>query len=512
MEDIFLQNPQRENIVNCYRSVNKLEQVNILCTNSQLRRTLVDLEESGFVAIEIDQFNKGSEKINLRAFKGKHGPCYDTGRTVKYNGAALAALDDDNHLILKGQAFKICEKTSQIYQMDPYYSILDVSDADQRLSERLTNDPVPFDCDTFESDQQKLIESLNDVSAIMQRRLLFYPGPFKLLILSDGTIMRRGQVTSIPDRDFENLKKLDRCFTINDDSNKNIVCFQDQYKKLGSAALLGKLKITDISSSQESDFSALKIISPELKEKLLSVISSDKKYFILTGSDPKNELGCCPSEEVGMANTLVESGLLSSYSQPLPDDACPTTIYAFRDEISIPDNEPEFTINQAFRSDIREALKTDEKQAPYVAVIKYVLLAFIVISLFVAFVNTNSNPEHQPQSLYQSLDKPENEQILLVLFHQQKRCELCLNMENFSKSLIRAEFPEIKFRMINLDDPRNAAFVDEYLVSLHIMTFKDKQLDKKVILEEPYKFYRDEEAFTKALSKALRDFKEQLNE
>ena len=60
-------------------------------------------------------------------------------------------------------------------------------------------------------------------------------------------------------------------------------------------------------------------------------------------------MGCCPSDEVGEANRLVEAGVLSAISQEVYGNACPVSYYAFKDEIFVHEEDIQFKKNQEIR-------------------------------------------------------------------------------------------------------------------------------------------------------------------
>ena len=118
MESIHLQHPNFSAIKDAYRSLSKHGQVSLITSSKSLTETINQLEDASFIAISILKFELNSEQVKLRAFKGKQGPCFDTGRTAKYTGSALAALDDDQHLIFENDSLALCEKTAKLYQLE----------------------------------------------------------------------------------------------------------------------------------------------------------------------------------------------------------------------------------------------------------------------------------------------------------------------------------------------------------------------------------------------------------
>lgn len=101
------------------------------------------------------------------------------------------------------------------------------------------------------------------------------------------------------------------------------------------------------------DLSALDEMPSETKERLLKLIASQSEYFIITGSDPLDLAGCCPSDGVRAANQLVGAGILQVVQSKSTPDSCPVNIYAFSGEIKAGDSKPEFTIDREFRQKIK---------------------------------------------------------------------------------------------------------------------------------------------------------------
>ena len=161
-----------------------------ICRWERRLEILAALEESGAFAIRLEPAD-GFAAVRVVALKGKSGPCYDTGRRATYGGDAAAVLDDDRHLIVG--TIRVCEKTGGLYALWPYRDVLNVTEADPKLLARLEIDPVPFDCNTFDADSQRLLAQIEHRSPTADLRVpVVYPGPFRALVLADGSVVRRG--------------------------------------------------------------------------------------------------------------------------------------------------------------------------------------------------------------------------------------------------------------------------------------------------------------------------------
>jgi ubiquinone/menaquinone biosynthesis C-methylase UbiE len=108
--------------------------------------------EAGFYGVQILVRNKepwrtveGIEfrSVTVEAFKGKEGPCFERKQAVIYRGPFREVLDDDGHLLVRGQRAAVCDKTYRIYAREPYVSHVELVDP---LEEIALEDADPFDC------------------------------------------------------------------------------------------------------------------------------------------------------------------------------------------------------------------------------------------------------------------------------------------------------------------------------------------------------------------------------
>jgi hypothetical protein len=130
------------------------------------------------------------------------------------------------------------------------------------------------------------------------------------------------------------------------------------------------------------DLSPLNEASDDMRNRLREMIARGDPYFILTGSDPEDKAGCCPSNEVGEANRLARAGILETYGASFNSD-CPVTIYAFGGEIHKAQDPPAFTVNQDLRTSVKDRIDRGRTISLAVA-LRAVLLLLAILSL-VAF-------------------------------------------------------------------------------------------------------------------------------
>jgi hypothetical protein len=357
---VYLSHPGSAELGQAFRELPRLGRVIASCHPSEIAATLKAMEDSGLVAMQVHRSQRHSSVCEISAFKAKQGPCYDTGRVARYRGAACAALDDDNHLVFR--QLRVCEKTASVYRLPPYQGLIEVSDGDPELLARHEDDPVLFDCNTYEQDLRRLLGMVPDnrEAATPEGRAVFYPGPLRLLILGDGTMVRRGQATVVAADQAGQLCARDGCVVVEGVDTQAPVAatsLHQAFQELGSACLLGELPLVDTHVERsEADWSVLTRVGDAVRQRLQTVISNNDRFFILTGTDPDDEHGCCPSDEVGDALTLVDAAILSCFRAPAPPDACPTTVFAFAGEIEVTDRRPSFSRNPELREKVLAAL------------------------------------------------------------------------------------------------------------------------------------------------------------
>ena len=81
--------------------------------------------------------------VTVLAHEGKQGPCWDHNEAVLYRGPWREVVDDDGHVLRRGERTAVCRKTFAIYTRPPYAdSILPVPP----LVPVAEQDAVPFDC------------------------------------------------------------------------------------------------------------------------------------------------------------------------------------------------------------------------------------------------------------------------------------------------------------------------------------------------------------------------------
>ncbi len=371
---VALSHPETAAIRDAFIRLPKRGSIEVQCRWDRRLEAAQTLADAGAFAINIRPLPEFSN-VTITALKGKVGACFETGRHATYTGAAAGVMDDDHHLI--APSIRVCEKTGGLYTLPPYRFLLTVTEGDPTLLERLETNPVSFDCNTFEQDADHLAARAFTSLCCATPVPVFYPGPFSLLVLQDGTILRRGHCSTIAEPLVKDLQTRDGLLILPPHRAGEATPpanYPSAYCGQGAACLL--LAIPSAPASQpcactctatpfppaeplppSQALTLLARSSEALRQRLLRLIEANEPYFILTGSDPDDCQGCCPNTQVGEANHLVQLGLLSRYQETAGPDSCTATLYAFADEITIVNHRPEFSINKANRDSATAALK-----------------------------------------------------------------------------------------------------------------------------------------------------------
>ena len=391
---IHLQDPDELAVDNAYRSLPRTGEITLATSFPGLDSQLEQLEQSGFAGMKINAFGSTDKKIIMRACKGKQGTCYNTGRFARYLGSALAALDDDHHLLFASEEMPVCEKTATLYSLSCYKDLIYCSKAANGMLEKLQTDPELFDCDNFEKLQEKLFSMVHVKTYPEEHTDLFYPGPFKLLVLVDGTIVHRGRINKVPVQKTKKLVKIDGLFGFDGQAVGQHDSFTELYEVEGPRCLLKKTQPAVVTDNVlVPDLSLLTTISLDLKNRMLRIIESQKDYFILTGSNREDEFGCCPSDQVTMSDKLVRAGILSANRERAASDTCPVTIYAFRNEIVSTMGDLKFNQDMDFRKEVQFHLKNNRLRLLKILT-RWLLLVFVTVTILLAIIRISGPSIH----------------------------------------------------------------------------------------------------------------------
>jgi ubiquinone/menaquinone biosynthesis C-methylase UbiE len=109
-------------------------------------------EEAGFYGMSIVERGDGPwqtiegiefRTVTVQAFKGKQGPCFERNQAVVYKGPWKKVIDDDGHVLERGQRMAVCDKTYNLYTRAPYRDEFYFVDP---LKPIALENAKPFDC------------------------------------------------------------------------------------------------------------------------------------------------------------------------------------------------------------------------------------------------------------------------------------------------------------------------------------------------------------------------------
>lgn len=300
-----LLSPPPTHVDEAFRTLSPQGTLTIQCRATEVTPLLLAAERAGFRGMRVA---RGEGLLNILAHKT--GP-----QGAGYRGPCAAALDDEGRLLVNGA------------------------------------DPAPRGRDPFVQDAKRLVAWLGLPAGTRDRVVVFYPGPFRMLILKDGAMVRRGQPVRLPAEQAKELERDEGAWVnpkiwsaATDPKN-----YADLYRERGAICLL--------ESDKPGDLDAIDDVSPDLRRRIKTVIERGEDYFVLTGSDPAQKDGCCPSNDVGEANSLVQAGLLSASTDSSANAECPATIYAFAAEIRKLGDKPTFVRNEPLRALVKDRIE-----------------------------------------------------------------------------------------------------------------------------------------------------------
>ena len=465
-----LQFHEEHQVKKAYREAQRFEELELQFEELRRLEVIKAVEEAGWVGLKVDP-PKGSYGY-LRAFKGKHGPCRDGEQLASYEGSFLGVWDDDHHLILNGSPLPVCIKTAGVYRQNQYGSFLKVDPPEAK------GDMGSFDCDDLQKNLDRLEVLLpkkkDDNEDLVS---VYYGGPFSKAVTSEGHLLFRGKCSLVSRETVSRLK------------GEGVVLFEDSEAEL---LTLDHQPTQRPPSSKDivPDWSALKRVSSGLKEKLLRALERNRDVMILTGSDPQEESGCCPSEDVGSANDLVRSGILDLAEKNEDGEGCSITFYG------IPRERLGFSGETAFRDHLLNHLQPQWERP-----LRVLLLTCVALAIVSGFYRLSQQRSQAPVALESLLT--EGQSVHLVLFQELPRCPPCLEMEALVKEFSSQQ--KIPFTILELNDGRYLSAVERYgLFSATVFVLKKNGEKKEALLHLPAaELWRQPEAFHASLRQAL---------
>jgi arsenite methyltransferase len=124
------------------------------CISGAMREDLFvkAFEDAGFYGMTILergdapwQVVRGIEfrSMTVAAYRGKQGPCLERNLAVIYRGPWRKVIDDDGHVLERGERMAVCDKTYRLYQREPYREQFTFVDPREEVP---IEEAKPFDC------------------------------------------------------------------------------------------------------------------------------------------------------------------------------------------------------------------------------------------------------------------------------------------------------------------------------------------------------------------------------
>lgn len=145
-----------------------------------------------------------------------------------------------------------------------------------------------------------------------------------------------------------------------------------------------------------------------------------------------------------------------------------------------------------------------------------VLLAFVAISIvFLVVKETRSRraPVVAAESAGDSgstATKTVDAKLIVYYFHGTKRCNTCRTIEAYTEEAVRSGFPKqlesgrIEWRPVNVDEPENEHFVEDYGLTTRTVVLVDVEQgreEKWTKLERVWDLVGDKDAFVDYITK-----------
>jgi hypothetical protein len=530
---VVLESPDAAEVREVFQRLPRQASFDLVCAWDQrlvLQQTLL---EAGAFALRIEPLASFRE-VRLTGLKGKSGPCYETGRRAAYLGSAAAAMDDDHHLL--SGSLRVCEKTGGLYGLPPYQGLLEVTDPEPRLLARIESDPVPFDCNTFETDAARLAATaFAPAPSGGGTTAVFYPGPFSLLVLADGSVLRRGVGARVASALADDLCARDGLLPLPPHLAAGAVAPEDfptAYRERGAGCLLGVGMRTEAGAAEpgmdvcgeagarpRAGLAALDGVSDELCRRLGRLIEAAEPYFILTGSDPRDSHGCCPDRRVGEANRLVEAGVLECSRERAPAGGCTAGIYALAGEITVgPDGQPSFAVDPAARRTLAAALAARGRRSGRGRRLQAGLILLAAASACIGAWRA-AGPPPSAAGMRAELAgvlgcRVEDPRLFVCLFRGPEECEACRAMSRLCRLTVeydlaglaragRIAYREIPYARAGRNIRGSAAGAASTVGLVRLGTAEPIPL--RLLTEEVWRLWPDETAFRAMLRQRICD-------
>jgi hypothetical protein len=147
--------------------------------------------------------------------------------------------------------------------------------------------------------------------------------------------------------------------------------------------------------------------------------------------------------------------------------------------------------------------------------LKWSLIAFVIFSILLGIRRCYYQQYNTTDEIsYNQLQPLVDGQIQLVLFHNQKRCHQCLQMQQFAEEVLKEQFFDatdsgsLVFNTLTIDEPENQPLIQQFGIfaaTLVLMEFEgDKLVYARVLIKGP-ELYKQEVDFKNYLTEEISD-------
>lgn len=110
-------------------------------------------------------------------------------------------------------------------------------------------------------------------------------------------------------------------------------------------------------------------------------------------------------------------------------------------------------------------------------------------------------------SAYAQQDVP-NQTIQVIQFHSEHRCPTCLKIEKLTKETIAENFPNIPFKLVNVDDKQNKKMADSFgAFGSQLFLYNPSNGKKEEITDFAFMKVYDEAKYKAGLKSMIEDFR-----
>jgi len=149
------------------------------------------------------------------------------------------------------------------------------------------------------------------------------------------------------------------------------------------------------------------------------------------------------------------------------------------------------------------------------AILTGVLVAFVIASVAVAIVKevrkgVPPGPNEAPANAETSPEK-----VVVYYFRGNARCPACVKFEAYTREAIKSGFPKaledkrLEFRTVNVEEPGNGHYVDEYDLytkSVVVVKMKGNERVRRTNLSRIWDLVWSKEEFVEYVQDAVRDY------